>query len=358
MEILFMAYLFIFWVLFGSFASVIISRLRENQAGIISGKSECPKCHHSLWAKDLIPIFSFLSTKGKCRYCGTKISYFYPFLEICFGILFIATAYFFVDIWWVISGNTQEIVSLFFYLFFWFGTLIYVIYDILYLEIPESILLILIIGTFIALVWQNFWIVSIFPFLENNIALSIEQHLVLISGFVGSILLLYAIMWKGWSYLVDLWILGFIACFWWILFFWNIPLHETIFGSTFLWAFAIFLFLFLQILISNGRAMWWWDLRIAILMGMILWISMSFWWILATYIFWSIIGVIILIFTKTKAYYQSKKKFLNQVRHILGLKTKKIEIDTQIPFWPFLAIGMYVTLLYGNEIRLFLQNYL
>jgi prepilin signal peptidase PulO-like enzyme (type II secretory pathway) len=34
--------------MFGSFSSVIISRLKNGKSGIASGRSECPKCHHVL----------------------------------------------------------------------------------------------------------------------------------------------------------------------------------------------------------------------------------------------------------------------------------------------------------------------
>jgi prepilin signal peptidase PulO-like enzyme (type II secretory pathway) len=37
--------------------------------------------------KDLIPIFSFLILRGKCRYCGKKISWQYPIVELVTGIL-------------------------------------------------------------------------------------------------------------------------------------------------------------------------------------------------------------------------------------------------------------------------------
>lgn len=36
-------------------------------------RSECDKCFHVLAWYDLIPLVSFLSTKGKCRYCGKPV---------------------------------------------------------------------------------------------------------------------------------------------------------------------------------------------------------------------------------------------------------------------------------------------
>ena len=50
--------------------------------GFHSGRSQCPNCHNKLKAYDLIPIFSYLITKGQCRYCHTKISIKYPLTEL------------------------------------------------------------------------------------------------------------------------------------------------------------------------------------------------------------------------------------------------------------------------------------
>ena len=50
--------------------------------GFHSGRSQCPKCHKHLKAYDLIPIFSYLMSKGQCRYCQTKISIKYPLIEL------------------------------------------------------------------------------------------------------------------------------------------------------------------------------------------------------------------------------------------------------------------------------------
>lgn len=358
MEILILLYIFIFWLLFGSFSSVIISRLRHKKQGIVSGRSECPKCHHILWAKDLIPVFSFLSTWGKCRYCKAKIPYFYPILEFIFWLSFVATAIFFIDISLLLSGNWAEIVKWIFFLLFTFGTLLYVIYDILYFEIPESVLAWLIWMSFWALLLQNFWMIEFFPHLQNIFSLWIWENIWLIGLFVWSLIWYYLIMLKWLSYKADFWILAILilgAVWLWQLW---IPLHETIFWSAFLGSFVVFLFLFLQIVLSNGRAMGWGDLRIAILMGMILGISLSFWWILVTYIAGSIIWIFVIIYTKTRAYYLSKKKILNQVRKILWMREQSVSVDTHIPFWPFLAIGIYAVLLYGNEISQIFQNYL
>ena len=44
-------------------------------------RSFCPLCHKTLSAFELIPLFSYLLQKGKCRHCHTTISWQYPLLE-------------------------------------------------------------------------------------------------------------------------------------------------------------------------------------------------------------------------------------------------------------------------------------
>lgn len=77
----------------GSFLNVVILRL-DKKKGILLGRSECPKCGHRLRWYDLVPVFSFLLLRGKCRYCKHKISRLYPTVEILTAISFIAYLFF------------------------------------------------------------------------------------------------------------------------------------------------------------------------------------------------------------------------------------------------------------------------
>lgn len=40
---------------------------------MFKGRSRCASCGHTLAARDLIPVLSFLSARGRCRHCGEKI---------------------------------------------------------------------------------------------------------------------------------------------------------------------------------------------------------------------------------------------------------------------------------------------
>ena len=68
-----------------SFLNVIIYRLpRHIQFSF--GKSMCTSCGHSLAPNDLIPIISWVRLRGKCRYCGEKISVRYTVVESIGGV--------------------------------------------------------------------------------------------------------------------------------------------------------------------------------------------------------------------------------------------------------------------------------
>lgn len=141
---LFYISLFIFGLLFGSFSSVLIWRWKNGENGILMGRSHCPKCNHTLTASELIPVFSYVSQRGKCKNCHTKISPIYPILEISMGIIFVLMGYASIQIF----ANNLFSPAFFFLIFFGFISVIYTFYDILFTEIPDQIYLLfwLIIG--------------------------------------------------------------------------------------------------------------------------------------------------------------------------------------------------------------------
>jgi len=80
--------IFIFGTIVGSFLNALIYRLHSGES-VLSGRSKCPHCNHELSAIDLVPFFSFIFLRGKCRYCGRKISWQYPIIELLTAICFI-----------------------------------------------------------------------------------------------------------------------------------------------------------------------------------------------------------------------------------------------------------------------------
>ncbi len=79
--------IFILGLMVGSFLNVVIYRLPAGES-IVTPRSHCPECGTELQARDLIPVVSFLLTRGKCRYCGAEISYQYPLVELITGFIF------------------------------------------------------------------------------------------------------------------------------------------------------------------------------------------------------------------------------------------------------------------------------
>ncbi|XOU94478.1 MAG: prepilin peptidase [Candidatus Kerfeldbacteria bacterium] len=72
----------------GSFLNAVIYRLHV-KVSFMRGRSYCPSCKHDLSAKDLVPLFSFLFLRGKCRYCSKKISWQYPLVEFFIMVSFL-----------------------------------------------------------------------------------------------------------------------------------------------------------------------------------------------------------------------------------------------------------------------------
>lgn len=78
---------FLFGLVIGSFLNVCIIRLPEGRS-VVSGRSSCPGCGAALSPADLVPLFSYLFLRWKCRRCGMRISPLYPAVESLTGILF------------------------------------------------------------------------------------------------------------------------------------------------------------------------------------------------------------------------------------------------------------------------------
>ena len=72
-----------------SFLNVVIYRLPKHR-GFAKGKSMCTTCGHELSYNDMIPIISWVSLKGKCRYCGAKVSARYTVVETLGGAAAVA----------------------------------------------------------------------------------------------------------------------------------------------------------------------------------------------------------------------------------------------------------------------------
>lgn len=92
MNIFYLIIFFIFGTYFGSFYTVVGLRLPKH-IDFIKGKSHCDSCKHTLSLLDMVPILSYLFLRGRCRYCGIKISPTSTYMELFCGILFALSYY-------------------------------------------------------------------------------------------------------------------------------------------------------------------------------------------------------------------------------------------------------------------------
>ncbi|MDY2746191.1 MAG: prepilin peptidase [Bacilli bacterium] len=117
----------------GSFLNVVIYRL-PNGINLAKPRSFCPTCNHKLAWYDNIPVFAWLFLKGKCRYCGTKISPRYMVVELLTMGLWLLTYYYFGHYNISICIVTFIVISCFIAIFF---------IDAKHYIIPDSLVLII-----------------------------------------------------------------------------------------------------------------------------------------------------------------------------------------------------------------------
>ncbi|MBN2039560.1 MAG: prepilin peptidase [Spirochaetes bacterium] len=84
--------IFIIGSLFGSFFYTLAVRfingsVERNAFYALFSVSRCPHCNERINPLFLIPLLGYLLTKGKCRKCGSNISWEYPAFEVLFGLL-------------------------------------------------------------------------------------------------------------------------------------------------------------------------------------------------------------------------------------------------------------------------------
>ena len=122
---------FIFGTIIGSFLNVVA--FRYNTGLGVNGRSKCFSCAKTLTWKELIPVFSFVAQKGKCRKCKSKISWQYPLVEVSTGVLFLLIFMKFSPV------DATAAVQTGLYLLITAILLVIVIYDIRHKIIPDAL---------------------------------------------------------------------------------------------------------------------------------------------------------------------------------------------------------------------------
>ena len=139
--------LIVLGVCLGSFVNALVWRLHEQEKpgsknkarfaelSILRGRSMCPKCRHQLTVKDLIPVVSWISLGGKCRYCHRPISRQYPLVELLTAGLFIFSWAF-----WPLTLSGVGLFEFVFWLIFITGLTALAIYDLKWFLLPNRII--------------------------------------------------------------------------------------------------------------------------------------------------------------------------------------------------------------------------
>ena len=247
-------------------------------------------CNHDLGLFDLIPLFSFLFLKGKCRYCKEAISWQYPIVELITGILFLGV--------WLSFGLTL------------FTPLppIQTVLQIVYIKYTLIMLLLMIVLSVIDYKTYRLPNKIVFPMIGVAIFLEplwgylkIKHEPILLHDFLFDIQYLIKIISRSeefsYHFLPD--IPAYI-----------VPLLAALF---------VFLFLLMIHIVTKGRGMGLGDVKYGIFMGLFVGWPGS---IMALYLAFG----------------------LGAVVSLLLMVAKKKSLKDRIPFGPFLIIGTIIAL--------------
>ena len=130
----FIAVVFVFTLLIGSFLNVVIYRLPimmerdwreqadelvntpseqelpEGRFDLVMPRSRCPSCGSLITAWQNIPVVSYLFLKGRCASCKASISARYPLVELMTALLAAVTAWHFGPGWEALMAITLTVV--------------------------------------------------------------------------------------------------------------------------------------------------------------------------------------------------------------------------------------------------------
>jgi leader peptidase (prepilin peptidase)/N-methyltransferase len=90
----------------GSFLNVVAARVPVNRS-VVSPASACMQCGTEIAWYDNIPVVSWLLLRGRCRTCGTGISWRYPAVELATALLVAAC-------WWKFGVSWDAAIASFY----------------------------------------------------------------------------------------------------------------------------------------------------------------------------------------------------------------------------------------------------
>ena len=123
----------LFGLMFGSAINSMVWRLYVGRSWV-KGRSECPDCGHTLAAKDLMPVLSWMVLRGKCRYCQAPIKD-NPVAELVTAVAFA------ISVVVMMPDSAAGFVKLGFWLVMLIMLLVLAIYDARWMILPDKIIL-------------------------------------------------------------------------------------------------------------------------------------------------------------------------------------------------------------------------
>ncbi len=179
MELLLGLIIFFFGTIIGSFLNVVAYRF--NTGKTLGGRSMCFSCGKTLHWHELVPIASYLNQRGRCLGCKSRISAQYPIVEAITGFLFVLL---YIHFSYLLPTNILLFGIHFIYAaILWSIALVIAVYDIRHTIIPERLVWLLAVLSFI----------SIFVFLGDGLVLHIPAVLDIFSGVI--LALPFALLW-------------------------------------------------------------------------------------------------------------------------------------------------------------------
>jgi len=87
----------------GSFLNVVADRVPQGQS-LLRPPSHCPGCQRKLGVSELVPVFSYIALRGRCRTCGARIPLRVPLVELATGLMFAL-------LWWTLGPSLWMVLN-------------------------------------------------------------------------------------------------------------------------------------------------------------------------------------------------------------------------------------------------------
>ncbi len=162
-------------------------RLRTLQDGFgAHDRSRCLSCNHTLAWYDLLPIVSWVSTRGKCRYCKRPIGWFEPLIELTTALIFVLSYL----LWPFGFAGSLQIGFFVLWLAILVGLTIIFWYD----------------SKWFLVLWVTIWPLLILAAIFALLQYAINPEIVTLQSVAGSIAILAGLYWFLWALSGGTWV--------------------------------------------------------------------------------------------------------------------------------------------------------